>query len=87
MGGSLILNLSLLLPSNQVFWKSGTFLKKLEHPFFVESARIKSATYPYKAALSKTNAKTNNRKGSAKWTYHKEQSFTINYFILFESLV
>ena len=45
--------------------------------FLVESIYIGNATFPYKTALSETNAKKN-RVRSTKWTYHKEQSFPSN---------
>ena len=48
--------------------------------FLVESIYIGNATFPYKTALSETNAKKN-RVRSTKWTYHKEQSFPSNYLL------
>ena len=36
------------------------FFKKLEYPFLVETIKIKSASYPFKAALSEANVNTNN---------------------------
>ena len=42
-----------------------TLLEKLEYSFFIESATIEKATFPYKTALSEANAKTN-RMGSTR---------------------
>ena len=64
----------------QVFWKTKTFFKKTGVPFLVESTKIENATFSKKTAPSEPSAKTN-RKGSTKWTYHKELSFVRNYFI------
>ena len=58
-----------------------TFFKKLEYRFSVKSTVNKSASFPYKYAISEANVKKN-RMGSTKWTYHKKQSFAINYFVL-----
>ena len=41
------------LTLKQVFWKTKTFSKKLEYRFLVESAKIKSATFPKQTSLSK----------------------------------
>ena len=62
------------------FWKTKTFLKKLEDRFLVESTMIENATIPHKTVLSKANAKTNRMK-IRKWTYHKQRGFATNYFI------
>ena len=67
----------------QIFWKTKTFLKKLEFRFLVESTKIENALFPYKTAISEANVKTN-RMVNEKWTYHKERSFAGNYFILFQ---
>ena len=40
------------------FWKKKTF-KKLEYRFLIESTKIENASFPYKAAISETNVKTN----------------------------
>ena len=48
-----------------------TFFKKLYYRFLVGSTKIESALFPYKAAVSDTDGKTN-RMMSTKWTYHKE---------------
>ena len=57
-----------------------TFSKKLECRFLVETTEIENKSFPFKTALSETNVKTN-RMATTKWTYHKEWSFTSNYFI------
>ena len=44
---------------NQVFLKTNTFSEKLEHRFLFVSTMNENATFPYKAALSEGNAKTN----------------------------
>ena len=69
----------------QIFWKTQTLFKKLEHRFLVESAKIENATISYKTLLSEANVKTN-RMGSTKWTYHTGRSFASNYFIFLEIL-
>ena len=58
---------------------------KVEYRFLVESTKIENATFPYKTALSEGNVNAN-RMWSAKCTYHKERSFTINYFIFWNIL-
>ena len=67
----------------QVFWKTETFFKKLEHRFLVESTEIKNATFPYKTALSEANVKTNWIR-NIKWNYYKERDFATNFFIFLE---
>ena len=62
-----------------------TFFKKLEYRFLVESTEIESTSFPYKTAKSEANAKEN-RIVRTKWAYHKEWSFTINYFIFLKIL-
>ena len=66
----------------QYFNFETTFLKneKLEYCFLVESAKNENATFSCKTVLSEANVKTN-RTGSTKLTYHKEQSFSSNYFL------
>ena len=59
----------------QIFWKPKTFFEKSVSS--AESTYIGNARFPYKTALSETNAKKN-RVRSTKWTYHKEQSFPSN---------
>ena len=60
-----------------------TFFKKLECRFLVETTEIENTSFPFKTAMSETNVKTN-RMATTKWTYHKEWSFTSNYFIFLE---
>ena len=43
-------------------------------------------TCPYKASLSEANVQTNSLV-NAKWKYHKDQSFTSNYFISLKILL
>ena len=61
------------------------FSKKLEYRLLVETTNIEKASIPFKTALSEANVKTN-RMATRKWTYHKEWSFTSNYFIFLENL-
>ena len=69
----------------QIFWKTKTFFKKLEHRFLVESTKIENASFPYKSAISEANVKTNSMV-STKWTYLKERSFASNCSIFFKIL-
>ena len=78
--GAFSICMTVPLTLKPIFSKTETFFKKLEDRFLVESTKIEKTTFPYKAALSEANVKTN-RMGSTKWTYHKEQSFASNYFI------
>ena len=64
----------------QVFWKTKTFLKKLEYCFLVESTKIENKT-----TLSEPNVKTN-KMVSTKWTYLRKRSFASNYFIFVKIL-
>ena len=75
------------LTLKQIFWKTKTFLKKLEHRFLVETTEIENTLVPLKTALTETNVKTN-RMATTKWTIqnHKEWSFANNYFIFLENL-
>ena len=77
-----ILNNFNTLTSKQIFWKTQTLLKKLDHRFLVESTMTETTehTFLYKTVMSEANFKTN-RMGSTKWTYHKERSFASNCFI------
>ena len=68
------------LTLKQIFWKTKTFTQKLEYRFLVDSIKIENASFPYKTVILENNVKTN-RMVSTKWTFHKEQSFTSNYFI------
>ena len=79
-----IWNILITLFLKLIFWKTKTFLKKLER-FLVQSTNIESATFPHKTALPEANVKTN-RMGSTKWTYHKGRSFASNYFIFLKIL-
>ena len=63
-----------------------TFFKKLECRFLVETTEIENTSFPFKTAMSETNVKTN-RMATTKWTYHKEWSFTSNYFIFLEKFL
>ena len=74
-----ILNIYYALTLRRIFLENENFSWKIGVPFLVESNTIESATFPYKTALSKANAKTN-RTGYTKWTYYKEWSFATNYF-------
>ena len=84
-----ILNIFNTLTLKQMFWKTKTFSKILEHRFLVESTKIKIATFPYKRqwqkVLSEDNVKTN-RIGSSKLTYPNERNFTSIYFTFFKIL-
>ena len=62
-----------------------TFFKKLGYCFLVERIKIEKASFPYKTAISEANVKTN-RMVATKWAYHRERSFTSNYFILLKVL-
>ena len=62
-----------------------TFFKKLEYRFLVERTKIEKASFPYKTAISEANVKTN-RMVTTKWAYHRERSFTSNYFIFLKVL-
>ena len=66
------------------FQKTRIFFKKLKHFLVVESTAIESVAFPYKAALSEANVKTN-RIGSTKWTYHKEYRFTSSYLVFMKT--
>ena len=52
----------------------------LGYHFLVESTEIENASFAYKTVISEANVKTNGMV-STKWTYHKERSFAINFFI------
>ena len=73
------LNVFNTLTLKQIFWKTKTIFKKLEHCFLVESTKIENAPLPYKTAMSEANVKTN-KMVFAKWTFQKERSFAGNYF-------
>ena len=54
-----ILNDFNTLTLKQIFWKSKTIFKKLEHHFLVESTKIENVIFVYKTTLSETSVKTN----------------------------
>ena len=62
-----------------------TIFKKLEYLFLVKNTKNKNASFPYKTATSEANVKTN-RMVTTKWAYHRERSFTSNYFIFLKIL-
>ena len=74
-----ILNVFNILTLKQIFYKTKTFYKKLEYHFLVESTKIENASFPYKTTMPEANAKTN-KMVITKWIYHKERSFSSNYF-------
>ena len=80
-----ILSVFNTLTLKEIFWKTKTFLKKLEYHFLVESTKIESASFPYKTSILEANVKTN-RMVATKWTYHEERSFASNYFIFLKIL-
>ena len=80
-----ILSVFNTLTLKEIFWKTKTFLKKLEYHFLVESTKIESASSPYKTSILEANLKTN-RMVTTKWTYHEERSFASNYFIFLKIL-
>ena len=43
----------------QIFWKTKIFFKKLQYQFLVETTKIEKTSFPFKAALSEANVKTN----------------------------
>ena len=79
------LKVSNTLTLKKIFWKTKTFSKKLEHFFLVESTKIESASFPYQTGISEANVRTK-RIVSKKWTYHKQQGFSRNYFIFLKIL-
>ena len=79
-----VLNVFNTLILQQIFWKTKTSIKKLEHRFLVESTEIEKVSFPYKTAVLEANVKTN-RMVSTKSTYHKERSFATNYFIFLKN--
>ena len=80
-----ILNIFSTLTLKQIFEKTRTFFKKLEHRFLVERTKIKKASFPYKTAISEADVKTN-RMVTTKWAYRRERSFASNYFIFLKVL-
>ena len=75
-----ILSVFNTLTLKQFFGKTETTFKKLENCFSVKSSAIENATFPCKTALSKANVEKN-KMWLTNRTYHKERSFTFNYFI------
>ena len=69
----------------QIFWKTKTFIKKLEYLFLVETTKVENTPFPFKTVLSEANVKAN-RMATTKWTYHKEWSFASKYFNFLENL-
>ena len=57
----------------------------IKNRFLVESTKTENASFPYKAAISEANVKTN-KMIATKWTYQKERSFASNYFIFLKIL-
>ena len=51
-----------------------------------EPTKIEKASFPYKTAIPEANIKTN-RMVTTKWAYHRERSFTSNYFIFLKVLL
>ena len=74
------LNVFNTLTLKQIFWKTKTFFKKLEHRFLLESTNMENISFPCKTTISEANVKTN-RMVNTKWIYHKERIFLSNYFI------
>ena len=72
-----ILNVSNTSTLKQIFW--------IENRFLVESIKIENTSFPYKSVIPEANVKTN-RMVTTKWTDHKEQSFSSNYFIFLKIL-
>ena len=79
------LTFSILQTLKQIFWKTKTFSKKLEHDFLVETAKIENTSSPFKITLLEANVKTN-LMATTNWTYHKEWSFASNYLPSVENL-
>ena len=80
-----ILNFFNSLTLKQIFWKTKTCFKQVGYSFLVESTMIENASFPYKTAISEANVKTN-KMVTTKCTYHKERSFSSNYFIFLKIL-
>ena len=59
--------------------------KKLEFHFLVESINIENGSLLYLIGISEVNVKINSMV-STKWMYHKEPSFSSNYFIFLNIL-
>ena len=73
------------LTLKQIFWKTKTFIKKLEYHFLVKTTKTENTSFLFETALLEADVKTN-RMATTKWTYHKGWSFASNYFIFLENL-
>ena len=81
-----VLDIFSTLTLKQIFYKTKSFFEKLEYRFLVERTKIeKASSFPYKTVISEAYVKTN-RIVATKWAYHRERSFTSNYFILLKVL-
>ena len=67
------------------FGKRIFFKKKKEYRFLAESTKIENTSFSYKTAISEANVKIN-KMMTTKWTYRKERTFAINYFIFLKVL-
>ena len=67
------------------FPKNKNLFLKLDYRFLVVSTKMENVSFPYKTPISEASVKTN-RMVSTKWIYHKELSFTSNYFIFLKIL-
>ena len=76
-------NFERFLTLKQNFWKTESFLKKLEYRFLFESTKIENASFSYKTTPSEVNVKIN-RMVSRKWT--KQHKTTSYYFIVLKIL-
>ena len=50
------------LALRQIFWKTNTFFRKLEHRFLVKTMKIENTSFSSKTALAEANVKTNRRR-------------------------
>ena len=73
------------LTLTQILWKTKTFFKNLEYRLLVETTKIVSVLFVYETVISEAIVETN-QMVTTKWTYHKERSFAINYFIVLKIL-
>ena len=80
-----ILNVFNTLTLKQIFWKTKKKFKKLEFYFLVQTTKIGNALFPFKAAISEANFKTN-RMVSISGTYQNERNFANNYFVFLKIL-
>ena len=65
------------------FWKTKTFLKKLEYFFLVEDTKIENTSCPFKTALSEANVKTTiaTTTKCTKWSFASKYLFFFGKFI------